>query len=216
MNMTNETKKPLSDVLYEFSLEERPLNAELLEEYVRKYSEYAGALTDFAIELAVENLQDSCTTEVNEAELSEQTSPAVSKAISLFHNRLHELTQAKAKAEAPVATSSTLNPFTNLDTPSFQGLAKALNVTPIFVMKLRDRVIEPATIPLRFLQRLSEKMKLTVDTLRAHFAAPMLVQVAGQSYKAEGKPEAQKRQTFEEAVRSSRLSEEAERDLLSL
>jgi len=217
MNITHEKKKPLSDVLYEFSLEDRPLNAELLEEYVRRHSEHAEALTDFAIDLAVEKLRESCTTEVNEAKISEKTSPAVSKAISLFHNRLHELTQAKSKDVAPVASSaSTLNPFATLDTPSFRGLAKALNVTTMFLIKLRDRLIEPATIPFRFLQRLGDTMQLSVDILRAHLAAPIVVQVAGQRYSSEEKPQATKRQTYEEAVKLSNLSEEAQRDLLSL
>lgn len=215
--MKNESNKSLSDVLYEFSLEDRPLDAELLEEYVRRYGDHDGALTDFAIELAVEKLRDSCTTEVNEAEISEKTSPAVSKAISLFHNRVHELSQAKSKAVAPAATSaSMLNPFLTLDTANFRGLAKALNVTTTFVMKLRDRVIEPATIPLRFLERLADAMQLSVDTLRAHFGAPINVQVAGQLYKSDEKPRAPKRQTFEEAVKSAGLSPEAERELLSL
>ena len=45
---------PLRDVLYSFSLAKSVPDAELLDEYVRSYPEYAAELTDFAIEMIID------------------------------------------------------------------------------------------------------------------------------------------------------------------
>jgi hypothetical protein len=212
----NENRLLLRDVLYEFSLDEREPNAELLDEYVRRHSEYAEALTEFAIELAVDRLRESCESPVNEAEISQKTSPAVSSAISAFHNRLHELSKEEPAKSAAAVSPSTLNPFINLNRDSFRALAESIHANTVFLLKVRDRLIEPATIPFRFLERLSEQMNVSIQDLKAHFEAPVNVALAGQLYKSEGKPEAPKRQNFADAVRSSDLDEASQKDLLSL
>lgn len=213
----NDTPTPLREVLYAFSLEDRRLDADLLDEYVRRYREYAAPLTDFAIELAIDRLHDNCVPPVEAVESSRKVSPAVSRAISRFHNRLHQLTQvATEPVERAVmkTVSQAINPFSRLDRASFRGLAKSLGVNSVFLSKLRDRLIEPATIPMGFLHRLAEAVGVSVDSLKTHFAAPP--QVAAQFYKAEQKPEAVSRQSFREAVESSGLTPEEQRKLLSL
>jgi hypothetical protein len=47
---------PLRDVLYAFSLAKPMPDAEVLDDFVRRYPEYAAALTDFAIELVMDTL----------------------------------------------------------------------------------------------------------------------------------------------------------------
>ena len=211
----NDNPMSLIDVLYAFSLEDRRLDADLLDEYVRRFKEYAAPLTDFAIELAIDRLHDECTPPVEATVLSRDVSPTVSRAISRFHNRLHQLTQAAPKAAertAQTRASQPMNPFSNLDRSSFRGLAKALGVNSVFLNKLRDRLIEPATIPVAFLMRLAEAVGTSVDSLRSHFAAPP--QVGMQFYKADRKPEAVIRQSFRGAVASSDLTPEEQRKLL--
>jgi hypothetical protein len=207
----------LNDVLYAFSLEDRRLDADLLDEYVSRFKEYAAPLTDFAIELALDRLHEECTPAVRVAAPSRDVSPSVSRAISRFHNRLHQLNQPVPTAmerTAQSAVSPPLNPISNLDRASFRGLAKALGVNSVFLNKLRDRLIEPATIPASFLGKLAGAVGTSVDSLRSHFASPP--QVGAQFYKADQKPEAVTRQSFRDAVTSSGLTPEEQRELLAL
>lgn len=208
---------PLRDILYAFSLEERQLNADLLDEYVCRFKEYAVPLTDFAIELAIDRLHDSCVKPLEVIESSCKVSPAVSRAISRFHNRLHQLSQPGPNATertVQLTTSLPINPFATLDRESFRSLARAMGVTPVFLSKLRDRLIEPATIPLAFICRLADLIHTSVDSLKTHFAASS--QTGLQFYKSDHKPEAAIRQSFSDAVRTSGLTEDERRNLLNL
>ena len=45
---------PLRDVLYQFALAKRTPDAEVLDEFVRRYPEHAGALTDLAIGIVLD------------------------------------------------------------------------------------------------------------------------------------------------------------------
>src|SRR4051812_45529803 len=144
---SNDNPMSLRDVLYAFSLEDRRLDADLVDEYVRRFKEYAAPLTDFAIELALDRLHDQCSPAVA-ATSSREVSPSVSRAISRFQNRLHQLSQAAPKAAertVQATVSSPINPFSNLDRSSFRGLAKALGVNSVFLNKMRDRLIDPGT-----------------------------------------------------------------------
>lgn len=211
----NDNPMSLNDVLYAFSLEDRRLDADLLDEYVRRFKEYAAPLTEFAIELALDRLHDECTPAVEVTAPSRHVSPSVSRAISRFHNRLHQLSQVAPKAAertVQATVSPPINPFSNLDRSSFRGLARALGLNSVFLNKLRDRLIEPATIPVAFLGRLAGAVGMSVDSLRSHFAAPP--QVGVQFYKADQKPEAVTRQSFRDAVTSSGLTPKEQRELL--
>lgn len=214
---SNDNPMSLSDVLYAFSLEDRRLDADLVDEYVRRFKEYAAPLTDFAIELALDRLHDECSPAVAATVSSREVSPSVSRAISRFHNRLHQLSQAAPKAAertVRATVSPPINPFSNLDRSSFRGLAKALGVNSVFLNKMRDRLIEPGTIPVVFLSRVAAAVGTSVDSLRSHFAAPP--QVGAQFYKADQKPEAVARQSFRDAVASSGMTPEEQRELLGL
>jgi hypothetical protein len=52
--MTNKDATPLEEVLYEFSFEKTVPDAELLEDYVKRFPEYAAALTDLAVAIALD------------------------------------------------------------------------------------------------------------------------------------------------------------------
>ncbi len=53
MNTLTRSPTPLRDVLYELSLAKDLPDAELLDEFIRRYPEHARALTEFAIELVI-------------------------------------------------------------------------------------------------------------------------------------------------------------------
>ena len=52
--MTTTTYTPLRDAMYAMSLAKSVPDADLLDEFVRRYPQHADALTEFAIELAVD------------------------------------------------------------------------------------------------------------------------------------------------------------------
>lgn len=210
------TSVRLRDVLYEFALAKQVPDAELLDEFVQRYPEHAAVLTEFAIELAGEAADDQVKEPVVEQAKTlavDEISPAVSKAISRFHNRLHAVRQAEADDQRTSAAPA--NPFAALDRAAFRALARRLNANTVFVAKLRDRHIHPRTISQGFQQRLAEELGVPTEVIAAHCAAQPQIQ-ARTHFKADQKPEAVGKQTFEEAVRSSGLSEEQQRYLLSL
>ena len=209
---------PLREALYALSLDERDLNADVLDDYIRLYPEHAEALTEFAIEVAVDALSGSPAVEAVETVAHPtQRSPAVSRAMSRFQNRLHSVQQtAVTAATRPSAdVGGAANPFASLDRGAFRALAQDLQANTVVVAKLRDRQVDPDTIPSTFLRRLSELLNTSIDAIVAHFRAPMRPQLGLQFLKADRKPDSVSRQSFEEAVRTSDLNEEQQRHLLS-
>jgi hypothetical protein len=213
MTATN-TPTALRDVLYAFSLAKPVPDARLLDEFVRRYPEHAAEITDFAIELAIDAAEGG-DADVQEAEPA--VSPAVSRAMSRFQNRLFALRQDEVSGSTTSATalSSVENPFATLDRTAFRGLANRLDVSTLFVTKLRDRQIDPNTMTTGFRKRVANELSVPLDVIVAHFTARPEAQPR-QFYKAEQKPTAVGRQSFEEAVRSSGLTEEQQRHLMNM
>jgi hypothetical protein len=213
----NQTKPitSLRDVLYGFSLEKAIPDAELLDEYARRYPHYAAALTDFAIEMIV----DSATGEIEDpAESATLTmSPTVARAMSRFQNRLFLARGARMAVGGPASSqaATVLNPFATLDRVNFRDLVSSLRANSVFVAKLRDREIDPGTMTDGFRQRVANEVKAPLNLVAAHFAASSEIR-PGQFYKSGGKPTATPKQSFQEAVKTSGLTEEQQRYLLGL
>ena len=205
---------PLRDVLYEFSLAKEVPDAELVNEFARRYPEHAEEITRFAIELVVASL---CPEAAEEPVVTTAVSPMVSRAMSRFQNALYA---NRAKATAPIENTSYAvvvdNPFANLDRKTFRQLARDLNANVVFVCKLRDRQIDPKTMSQGFLQVLADKMKVVGDTLEGFFVGGGRPVAQPQFFKADQRPEGNLQQSFEEAVRGSDLSEEQQQHLMSL
>ena len=214
MNLSNATT-PLSDVLYEFSIARTRPDAELLDQFVRRYPEHAGALTDLAIGIVLDTARgdDDAAAESVEPIVRQ----AVSRAMSRFQNRLFELQQRQAPAVtgARAQASSAENPFARLGREEFRELAKGLHCNTVFVGMLRDREIDPNTISDGFRRLVADEMKAPLELVAAHFAAQSGTP-PGQFYKAEGKPRAGQALSFEEAVRKSALTEDQQSYLLGL
>lgn len=209
---------PLRDALYALSLAKRVPDAEVLDDVVRQYPQYADDLTDFAIELAIDALHGEATAETAEAAVDPaHVSPAVSRAISRFHNRLHAVRKAVAPSTDRVrASEPVFNPFSALTRDEFRGFAARIGANNVFVAKLRDRQIEPETMPDGFRRLVAIELRAPVDVVIAHFSAAGGAAHARQFYKADHKPSQEQRQSFEEAVRGSGLSEEQQKLLLEL
>jgi hypothetical protein len=205
---------PLRDVLYAFSLAQPVPDARLLDEFVRRYPEHSVEITDFAIELAIDAARGD-NADVQGADSI--VSPAVSRAMSRFQNRLFAVrhSEAAGSTTSPVASAPVENPFTALDRAAFREFANRLNVNTLFVAKLRDRQIDLNTMTTGFRKRVADELSVPIDVIVAHFAAQTETGFR-QFYKAEQKPTVVGRQSFEEAVRSSGLTAEQQRDLMSM
>jgi hypothetical protein len=205
------TPAPLRNVLYELALAKVVPDAEVLDEFVRRYPEHAAELTDFAIELAVDAAAAAADAQTEPVPTGD--SVAVSKAMSRFQNRLYAVQQEGAtQGRQPVMVD---NPFLSLDRTGLRAIGQRLNANNVFVMKLRDRQIDEKTMTPRFKCLVAEELKVPINVVVTHFSGPVEIQ-AGVHFKADGKPEAGAKQTFEEAVRSSGLTPEQETYLLSL
>ena len=214
--ITAATQTSLRDAMYAMSLAKAVPDAELLDEFARRYPQYADALTEFAIELAIDSLMHRSDEEDVPAD-ADAISAVVSRVMSQFENQLYERRQARAATPpARAATTSLENPFATLDRQGFRALASQLDVNNAFLSKLRDRSIEPISIPKGYCRHLADEMDEEIEAMAAHLYAPQESVAAGrQLYKAEGKPTTTARQSFEEAVKTSGLSEEQQRRLLS-
>jgi hypothetical protein len=210
MTNANRELSSLRDAKYYLALRKSSPDAELLDELVRSFPQHAEELTEFAIDLALDSIGES-----HERGLvtSEQTSPAVSRAISRFHNRLYLEKKGDDSSAAPI--SSPNNPFESMGREELRTVARNINVNLPFVMKLRDRQIHADTIPDGFTERVSKQLDVPVDLLVAHFQAPPEIRTAAR-FKADEKPEANLKQSFKEAVRNSALTSEQQESLLNL
>jgi hypothetical protein len=222
MKTTNQTNMPTaSDVLYELSiaLDEGTRPGDILDDFIRHFPKYSAELTEYAIDAAIYALRpEPSAAKLDCAPASEKLSPAVSRGISRFQNRLHALRrEAPSAIDAKKRTVTTdFNPFASLDKKSFRALATSLRANNVLVAKLRDRLIDSKTINVGFVQRLSELMATPIQVIADHLNGSAQVSFSNQFYKSEEKPHAPAQQTFEEAVRGAGLSKEDEAYLLGL
>ena len=209
------TDASLQDAMYALSLAARVPDAELLDAFVRRYPQHADALTEFAIELTADAMLDG-NEEPDMPADPDAVSPAVSSAMSQFQNRLFAVRKGRTTGSPARATASPVrNPFASLDREGFRALASRINANTVLLAKLRDRQIDPATMPPEFCRRIAEEMDEPLEDLTAHLSAPVDGTHARQFYKSKGKLAPQGRQSFTEAVRGSGLSAEQRRRLLS-
>ena len=202
---------PLRTVLYELALAKPAPDAALVDAFVRHYPEYAADLTEYAIELALDALAAQNESMVMPVAT---TTPSVSRAMSRFHRRLSAVRKGP-DAEAARAAPAVENPFATLTRAEVRALAQRLHANTVFVMKLRDRHIRGDTMTEGFLRRLADELGVLREIVVAHFAAPAYVPSRAH-FKADIKPEAGEKQTFEEAVRSCGLTPAQQHALLKL
>jgi hypothetical protein len=207
----------LRAAFYEISMGKGVPDAALLDEVVRRYPQFGSELTEFAILVALDALRERAGTLDVLPESGDSVSPAVSRAMSRFHNRLHaESLKPAAQVKKP-AMGEGVNPFSGLSRQEFRDLAARMGTTTVFVSKLRDREIEPDTLTTGFREYAAAEINVSVEVLNAHLNAMRGSAVAAARFhKADDKPSHGVRQTFEEAVKSSGMSEEQQRRFLAL
>jgi len=190
MKTTSQISK--SAVLHAFSVEANP-NANTLAIYLTRYPQFGESLIDLSIELFTAPSFDV---------KSDETAPSDNA------NRAWLTFQSMLSPEDPAsAVPSTMdNPLSNLSKQRFRELAGELNVSRLFLSRLRDCSIEVATIPQQLLTLLAELLNVSVQGLQRTLNGPPTV-ASGLRHKALGKPVAGDKITFESALTNSRLSE---------
>ncbi len=185
------TPKPFAadeeSVLMAFSMEPDH-GRETLERYIREYPQHATALIDCSIDLLHEPPADDAPATV-------VSDSAVDKAWKRFE-------RAVQQPDAEVA-----NPFAKLNTSSFKSLARSLDVSNLFLMRVRDRAIRAATIPARFVEKLASELGATVQALGAYLQGPPGM-VSGHAFRSSVKPSVGEQITFDQAVETSQLTPE--------
>jgi hypothetical protein len=219
MSQTGDTsQRALREAFYVLSTAQDVPDAKLLDDVVRRYPQFSDELTEFAIGIAVDALEGEHAAETAETEVNPRiVSPAVSRAMSHFQNRLHSLTTGVRVPQEATASKGVdaSNPFLGLPRNEFRAFAARLNANGVFVSKLRDRHIDPSTMTVGFQKRVADELRVPLNVVVAHFVAEQITS-APQFYKADGKPTIGAQQSFTEAVRHSGLSEAQQRSLLDL
>ncbi len=96
--------------------------------------------------------------------------------------------------------------FNEIKGPTFAALANGLNIPRSILVAVRDRLVVPASIPVRFLNRLSHALGAPLDVIQSYIEQPPVV-ATGLSFKADQKPSVPDRVMFSELVRSTPLTE---------
>ena len=193
------TSKPFAadeeSVLMAFSMEPRH-GRETLERYIREYPQHATALIDCSIDLLHEPPADDAPATV-------VSDSAVDKAWQRFE-------RAVQQPDAEVA-----NPFAKLNTSSFKSLARSLDVSNLFLMRVRDRAISATTIPARFVEKLASELGGTAQAIGAYLQGPPGM-VSGHAFRSSVKPSVGEQISFDQAVATSQLTPEQQAMLKAL
>jgi hypothetical protein len=203
---------PVDDAIYALAQIGPELDAASLDSLVRRYPEHAGMLTELAIELVLDALEE------DKSDTVEAPTPdiiaAVSQAMSHFHNQLY-VVETKARAAQVQTMARSQSPFASWNRAELRQFGARLGANTVFAVKIRDCQIEPDTLTLGFKKHVAEAAMAPLELIVAHFAGES--RIAGQTrFKADKKPEAGKKQTFDEAVRTSGLTDQQQSFLRSL
>ena len=173
------------EVLLAFSVEPTHDRA-TLEHYLAQYPEHAQALVDCLIELML-----------NASRAGEDVQVSSDKVVE----------QAWRQFQAAMGSASgsvNANPFAQLTPTAFKSMAKRLDISNLFLIRVRERAIDAATIPGRLVQRLAAELGATADAVSAYLGSPPAM-VSSQSFRSNVKPAVAAQISFEQAVETSQL-----------
>jgi len=183
------------EVLLAFSVEPTH-DRKTLEKYLTDYPEHGQALITCSIELMVDATRN--------VEIVATSEKAVDRAWQRFQSAVGQPEEA-----------SVINPFATLNPTAFKSLAKKLNINNLLLIRLRDRAIDAATIPRRFVQRLSTELGATTDAVMDYLRNPPAM-VSGHSFRSAVKPAVTEQISFEKAVETSQLTHDQQEALKAL
>jgi hypothetical protein len=211
---SGESPVSLDAVLLDFRVEARAPNPAILDAYCKRYPQFARDLTDYALAWLIDNamVQGEAFAEASDAAASKRL---VSRAISRLYERRRERETAGPDVSRQSPVRIALNPFEGLAVDRVRAIRDELGIdTPLFA-KFRNRLIDPRTVPVRFLEHFAKTLGRAVDDLVEYLSLPSMVSAAA-DYKAERKPSVgARKESFEEAVRASSLAEKQKHAVLN-
>jgi crotonobetainyl-CoA:carnitine CoA-transferase CaiB-like acyl-CoA transferase len=173
----------LQDVLEWFAMEQ-PRDGEVLSRYLQEYPQYAEDLVDLSLEIFQLELHA-------DRELSECDDARIHSAwIAL-----------QASMQATVA-----DPLAQLPVDQLRELSQSLQLPRQVILALTERTVIPTTLPRSFIERLSNLLGASTQTLVQAFALPQ--QSFDRAFKADIKPKALHQIPFEQVLREAGVSEE--------
>jgi hypothetical protein len=194
----------VQEILLTFATEGEP-TPKRLEAFSKEYPEYRRELTSLAVDLVLD--------------LSRQAQPAdasTARIVSSAWKRFQAGTAGRTTASQSSGGVHDLpDVFEAFTGPLFPKLAARVGVTPVFLLKVRDSLIEAAGFPRALSKLIADEVGHGADIVQALLERPASMP-EGTMAKANGKPEVGKKQTFQEAVQSSGLSEEQRKRLLAM
>lgn len=196
--MTADKMRPdEEEVLMTFAVE--PLHDRAtLERYIAEYPQYTQALIDCVVELMLDSARPEVELAPNDA--------VVDQAWERFQ---------AAMAPADPAPEVVTDPFAKVGPNLFKALAKRMDLSSLFLVRVRNRAISAATYPQRFIQRLADELKTSPKALVDFLRAPPTM-APGLSFRSAVKPEVADQISFEAAVDTSQLSPAQKDALLNL
>ena len=190
---TEHSRLDEEEVLLAFSAEHKHDRA-TLERYLSQFPEHAQALVDCSIELMM-------NVSLASEDVRVPSDQVVEKAWQQFQ-----------AAMGSIQSTAVANPFAQLTPTAFKTVAKRLDISNLFLIRVRERAIDAATIPWRFVQRLATELGATADAVSAYLRSPPAM-VSNQSFRSNVKPEVSAQISFEQAVDTSQLTP-AQKDAL--
>jgi hypothetical protein len=192
--MNENTIPSEEEVLLAFAVEPTH-DRKTLERYLSEFPEHSIALVDCSIEFMLDSTRSD--------NVVESTEDTVEHAWQRF------------QAMMSVDDTPLINPFAKLNSTAFKSLAKRLDITNLLLVRLRDRAIEPMTIPIRFIQKLAAEFEVTVDAVLAFLnGSPSMI--SNHSFRSSVKPMVTNQITFQEAIETSQLTESQKNTLKAL
>lgn len=173
------------EVLLAFAVESVH-DRETLERYLKEFPEHASALVDCSIAFFVE------------------VSPSGEVALNSEVAVEHAWQQFQANVEQP-DDAAPINPFAQLSPTAFKSLAARLDISKLMLARLRDRAIDAATIPRRFVNAMSNELGTNAEAFMAYLRLPPAM-VSSHSFRSAVKPGVAEPMSFETAVETSHLT----------
>ena len=184
---TENSRLDEEEVLLAFSVEPRHDRA-TLEHYLNQYPEHALALVDCSIEMMMDASHSDDEVQVSLDQVADQA-----------------WRQFQAAMGSVQGTAAIANPFAQLQPTAFKSIAKRLDVSNLFLIRVRERAIDAATFPRRFVQQLAAELGATVDAVSAYLRSPPTM-ASSLSFRSNVKPEVTAQIPFNQAVETSQLT----------
>jgi len=195
--MTAPPTPDVDDVLEAFASEPSTDDA-TLGTYIRRYPQFALALTDFAHELRLTTLAE------------EHASAPDSEWQAESWRRFVRGAEAVSAASPPTVA----DPFIDITPGQLAEIRRHLNVPTAVLNGFRDRLVLPSSVPKRFLARLSEVLNTGLDQLLAFLDLPPRVGPAA-SYRADTAPKVNNEKiSFEVLLDQAMITPERRRALM--